>query len=112
MRCWPEDPPGSSLKARPPPGRTALPGPRPTQREERNAIAIASNEPFSGWTKTFTDPRLCAGILDRPTFNGHIIETATTSYRLAHTPAQRSGGGPDEAVTMGPVHLDKLTRTR
>jgi DNA replication protein DnaC len=31
-----------------------------TEREERSAIAIASNEPFSGWTKTFTDPRLCA----------------------------------------------------
>ncbi len=31
-----------------------------TEREERNAIAIATNEPFSGWTKTFTDPRLCA----------------------------------------------------
>jgi DNA replication protein DnaC len=30
-----------------------------TEREERSAVAIASNEPFSGWTKTFTDPRLC-----------------------------------------------------
>jgi hypothetical protein len=28
-----------------------------TEREERSAIAIASNEPFSSWTKTFTDPR-------------------------------------------------------
>jgi hypothetical protein len=28
-----------------------------TEREERSAVAIASNEPFSGWTKTFTDPR-------------------------------------------------------
>ena len=27
-----------------------------TEREERSAIAIASNEPFSSWTKTFTDP--------------------------------------------------------
>jgi DNA replication protein DnaC len=34
-----------------------------TDREERNAIAIATNEPFSGWTKTFTDPRLCAVLL-------------------------------------------------
>jgi DNA replication protein DnaC len=33
-----------------------------TEREERSAVAIASNEPFSGWTKTFTDPRLCAVI--------------------------------------------------
>jgi hypothetical protein len=33
-----------------------------TEREERSAIAIARNEAFSGWTKTFTDPRLCAVI--------------------------------------------------
>jgi DNA replication protein DnaC len=64
-----------------------------TEREERNAIAIATNEPFSGWTKTFTDPRLCAAIVDRLTFNGHIIETGTTSYRLAHTRAHRTQGG-------------------
>lgn len=31
-----------------------------TEREEKNSVAIASNESFSGWTKTFTDPRLCA----------------------------------------------------
>jgi hypothetical protein len=37
-----------------------------------------------GWTKTFTDPRLCAAIVDRLTFAGQIIETGTTSYRLAH----------------------------
>lgn len=55
-----------------------------TEREERSAIAIASNEPFSAWTKTFTDPRLCAAIVDRLTFSGQIIETGTTSYRLAH----------------------------
>jgi DNA replication protein DnaC len=47
------------------------------------SIAIASNESFSGWTKTFTDPRLCAAIVDRLTFNGTIIETGTESYRLA-----------------------------
>ncbi|MFH8993155.1 IS21-like element helper ATPase IstB [Streptomyces sp. NPDC017940] len=59
-----------------------------TEREEKNSVAIASNESFSGWTKTFTDPRLCAAIVDRLTFNGAIIETGTDSYRLAHTKAQ------------------------
>jgi DNA replication protein DnaC len=44
-----------------------------TEREEKNSIAIASNESFSGWTKTFTDPRLCAAIVDRLTFKGTII---------------------------------------
>jgi DNA replication protein DnaC len=60
-----------------------------TEREERS-VAIASNEPFSGWTKTFTDPRLCAAIVDRLTFAGQIIETGTTSYRLAHARKRRA----------------------
>jgi DNA replication protein DnaC len=59
-----------------------------TEREEKNAIAIASNEAFSGWTKTFTDPRLCAAIVDRLTFGSTIIETGTHSYRLAHSRSQ------------------------
>jgi len=61
-----------------------------TDREEQNAIAIASNDSFSGWTKTFTDPRLCAAIVDRLTFGGNIIETGTASYRLAHARNQRT----------------------
>ncbi|MFD6294307.1 IS21-like element helper ATPase IstB [Streptomyces sp. NPDC060235] len=59
-----------------------------TEREEKNSVAIASNESFSGWTKTFTDPRLCAAIVDRLTFGGNIIETGTDSYRLATTRAR------------------------
>jgi DNA replication protein DnaC len=59
-----------------------------TDREEKKAVAIASNEAFSGWTKTFTDPRLCAAIVDRLTYGGTIIETGTDSYRLAQTRAQ------------------------
>ncbi|WP_440103655.1 IS21-like element helper ATPase IstB [Streptosporangium sp. H16] len=62
-----------------------------TEREEKSSVAIASNETFSGWTKTFTDPRLCAAIVDRLTFGGTIIETGTDSYRLAHTKAQHNG---------------------
>jgi DNA replication protein DnaC len=58
-----------------------------TEREERSAIAIASNEPFSGWTKTFTDPRLCAAIVDRLTFAGQIIE-------LAPAPTPANGAPP------------------
>lgn len=54
-----------------------------TGREEKNSVAIASDESCGGWTKTFTDPRLCAAIVDSLTFNGTIIETGTDSYRLA-----------------------------
>ena len=61
-----------------------------TEREEKNSVAIASNDSFSGWTTTFTDARLCAAIVDRLTFGGNIIETGTDSYRLAHTKAKQA----------------------
>ena len=56
-----------------------------TEREERASIAVATNAPFSEWANTFTDPRLCAAIIDRLTFNALIIETGTDSYRLRST---------------------------
>jgi len=59
-----------------------------TEREEKNSLAIASNDSFGGWAKTFKDPRLCAAIVDRITFAGTIIETGTDSYRLAQTQAR------------------------
>ncbi|OAH14323.1 transposase [Streptomyces jeddahensis] len=62
-----------------------------TEREEKSSMAIASNESFSSWTKTFTDPRLCAAIVDRLTFGGNIIETGSDSYRLASTRARAEG---------------------
>jgi DNA replication protein DnaC len=53
-----------------------------TEREERASIAIATNLPFSEWGTVFPDPRLVAAIVDRVTFNAHILETGTQSYRL------------------------------
>jgi len=53
-----------------------------TDRDERASIAIASNLPFSQWGQIITDPRLVAAIVDRLTFNAHIIETGAQSYRL------------------------------
>jgi len=43
-------------------------------------VAIASNESFSGWTRTITDLRVCAAIVDRLTFEA-------TSSRPARSPA-------------------------
>lgn len=74
-----------------------------TEREEKNSVAIASNESFSGWTKTFTDPRLCAAIVDRLTFGGNIIETGTDSYRLATTEPEPSRGVRTDSLAGGPV---------
>jgi DNA replication protein DnaC len=61
-----------------------------TEREERSSIATASNLPFSEWGKVSTDARLVAAIIDRLTFNAHIIETGAESYRLKSTQARRA----------------------
>lgn len=65
-----------------------------TAREERASIACASNAPFSEWGNTFTDPRLAAAVVDRLTFNAHIIETGTTSYRLNNPNPQGAAHHP------------------
>jgi DNA replication protein DnaC len=54
-----------------------------TERDEKASIGLASNLPFSEWGSVFPDPRLVAAIVDRVTFNAHILETGTQSYRLA-----------------------------
>ena len=59
-----------------------------TEREERASVALASNLPFSEWGGVVPDPRLVAAIVDRLTFNAHIIETGTESYRLRTTQAR------------------------
>jgi DNA replication protein DnaC len=56
-----------------------------TEREEKASVALASNLPFSEWGSIIPDPRLVAAIVDRVTFNAHIIETGTDSYRLRTT---------------------------
>jgi DNA replication protein DnaC len=65
-----------------------------TEREERASIAIATNLPFSEWGTIFPDPRLVAAIVDRITFNAHILETGTQSYRLATSKTTRRGSKP------------------
>lgn len=60
-----------------------------TEREERASIAVATNAPFSEWGSTFTDPRLAAAVVDRLTFNAHIIQTGSNSYRLRTTQAAK-----------------------
>ncbi len=52
-----------------------------TEREEKSSIGLASNLPFSEWGQIITDARLVAAVIDRITFNAHIIETGTESYR-------------------------------
>lgn len=53
-----------------------------TEREERSALMVATNLPFSEWNEIFPDPRLASAVVDRITFNSRIIETGSDSYRL------------------------------
>jgi DNA replication protein DnaC len=68
-----------------------------TEREEQNSVAIASNESFGGWTKTFTDPG-CArrSWTDSP--------SAATSSRPAPTPTgwPTPAGNAPPPPTPGP----------
>jgi hypothetical protein len=75
-----------------------------TEREEKNSVAIASNESFGGWTKTFTDPRLCAAIVDRlpstaPSSRPAPTPTASPAPEpeLKHLPRQAESAGADHA---------------
>jgi DNA replication protein DnaC len=71
-----------------------------TEREEKNSVAVASNAPFSEWAQAFTDPRLCAAIVDRLTYQAHIITTGTGSCRL-RTAARRAAGAKPGGDTKG-----------
>ena len=64
-----------------------------TEREEKNSIAVASNAAFSEWAAAFTDPRLCAAIVDRLTYDAHIIQTGAGSYRLRAAAARHQASG-------------------
>ena len=64
-----------------------------TERDEKASIGLATNLPFSEWGTVFPDPRLVAAIVDRVTFNAHIIETGTQSYRLATSQKRTASRG-------------------
>jgi DNA replication protein DnaC len=51
--------------------------------------------PFSEWGSVLPDARLVAAIVDRITFNAHILETRTDSYRLrtSKTSSRRKWSG-------------------
>lgn len=68
-------------------------------RAEVSAMVITTNLPFSEWTRVFPEPRLCKAIVDRLTFNAHIVETGTESWRFRKTmeKRQRKGVGSRKA---------------
>ena len=83
-----------------------------TEWEERSAVEIARNEPFSGWTKTFTDPLLCATIVDRPSDGAkssrrnrsrrerNCITVSEKLDRVKSTTSRRDGKQPCMAIIV------------
>lgn len=55
------------------------------ERSERSALIVTTNLPFGEWTRVFPEPRLCKAVVDRLTFNAHIVETGTDSWRFKKT---------------------------
>jgi DNA replication protein DnaC len=80
-----------------------------TAREEKASVAIATNLPFSEWGSVFPDPRLVAAIVDRVTFNAHILETGTQSYRLRTTRKTVTSKGETRSAT--PKHTVPATES-
>ena len=62
------------------------------ERTESSSIVLTTNLPFGEWTKVFPEPRLCKAVVDRLTFNAHIIETGTESWRFRQSVQRRKGG--------------------
>jgi DNA replication protein DnaC len=77
-----------------------------TERDERASIAVASNAPFSEWGATFPDARLAAAVVDRLTYNAHIIQTGSDSYRLRATRRGRTKA-PTRPPARHRQHTDK-----
>jgi DNA replication protein DnaC len=63
------------------------------ERSEVSALIVTTNLPFGEWTKVFPEPRLCKAVVDRLTFNAHIIETGTESWRFRRTLERHKGKG-------------------
>ncbi len=79
-----------------------------TEREEQNAVAIASNDSFSGWTKTFTAPG------SAPPSSTASPSVATSSRPAATATASPTPEpdaqqvGPTQTVTLGPTRVDAM----
>jgi hypothetical protein len=52
------------------------------EREEKNSVAIASNESFSEWGQVFGDEVLATAIFDRLLHHCEVISINGPSYRL------------------------------
>ena len=57
-------------------------------RSERGSIIVTTNLPFSEWTTLFENTAMVAAMVDRLTFQSHILDMNGESYRLEQTKKQ------------------------
>jgi DNA replication protein DnaC len=51
---------------------------------ERVSLIVTTNLPFSDWIQVLGDERLASGLLDRLTYQSHILEFRGESFRFRH----------------------------
>ena len=76
-----------------------------TEREERSSVAVASNLPFSEWAQVIPDARLVSAVIDRLTFNAHIIETGNRQLPAPHHPNPPHTWGQNNRARRGQSRL-------
>jgi hypothetical protein len=70
---------------------------------------LASNEAFSGWSKTFSEPRLCAAIVDRADHGPGTRNRALTRVLSAKFATARTEGSPED-VSLPANRADRRVR--
>ncbi|MCR5169781.1 MAG: ATP-binding protein [Desulfovibrio sp.] len=62
-----------------------------SERSERGSIIVTTNLPFSEWPGLFDGRGLVVALLDRLTFNAHLLDMNGDSYRLEQARKARLG---------------------
>jgi len=52
-----------------------------SDRSEKGSIIVTTNLPFSRWTELFENPTMVAALVDRITFQSHVLNMNGESYR-------------------------------
>ena len=58
-------------------------------RSERGSVIVTTNLPFSEWTTLFENTAMVAAMVDRLTFQSHILDMNGQSYRLEQAKKQK-----------------------
>ena len=69
------------------------------RRYEYRSIAIAANQPFSGWDQIFPDKAMTVAAIDRLVHHATILEMNAQSFRQRAATANKRAGAETPATT-------------